>query len=49
MNELPMFETTVHVDKFEDIDMHFLHVKSDVKGAIPLVGGAKALIPHSTP
>ncbi|EXJ53620.1 uncharacterized protein A1O5_13187 [Cladophialophora psammophila CBS 110553] len=37
MNEFPNFETTVHVDGFGDIDMHFLHQKSVVKGAIPLL------------
>jgi pimeloyl-ACP methyl ester carboxylesterase len=38
MNEtLPQFMTTVTVDSFGDIDMHFIHQKSDVKGAIPLL------------
>jgi len=37
MNELPQFETTVNVEGFGDIDMHFLHQKSEVKGAIPLL------------
>lgn len=31
------YETTVNVDGFGDIDMHFLHQKSDVEGAIPLL------------
>jgi len=37
MNSFPQFETTVHVDGFGDIDMHFLHQKSNVKDAIPLL------------
>ena len=37
MNDtLPQFETTVNVEGFGDIDMHFIHQKSDVEGAIPL-------------
>lgn len=36
MNELPNFETTVNIDGFGDIDMHFLHQKSDNPNAIPL-------------
>jgi Epoxide hydrolase N terminus len=32
----PQFETTVNIDGFGDVDIHFLHQKSDVKGAIPL-------------
>lgn len=37
LNELPNYEVTVNVDGFGPIDMHFLHQKSDVKGAIPLL------------
>lgn len=37
MNSLPQFETQITVDGFGPIDMHFLHQKSDVKGAIPLL------------
>lgn len=37
LNDLPNFETTVSVDGFGDIDMHFLHYQSEVKGAIPLL------------
>lgn len=37
LNELPNFETTVQVDGHGDVDMHFLHFKSDVPGAIPLL------------
>ena len=36
INELPNFEVTVEIDGFGPVDMHFLHQKSDVKGAIPL-------------
>jgi pimeloyl-ACP methyl ester carboxylesterase len=37
MNELPMFETQVEVDGFGPVDMHFVHQKSGVKGAIPFL------------
>jgi pimeloyl-ACP methyl ester carboxylesterase len=37
MNSFPQFETQVTVDGFGPIDMHFLHQKSEVKGAIPLL------------
>lgn len=37
MNEFPNFETTVHVDGHSDVNIHFLHYKSDVPGAIPLL------------
>lgn len=37
MNQLPNFETTVEVKGFGSIDMHFIHQKSDVAGAIPLL------------
>lgn len=36
INELPNFEVTVDIDGFGPVDMHFLHQKSDVPGAIPL-------------
>lgn len=37
INELPNFETTVNVDKHGPVDLHFVHQKSDVSGAIPLL------------
>ena len=37
MNELPNFQTTVTVDGFGEIPMHFVHQKSEVQGAIPLL------------
>lgn len=37
LNELPHFTTTVAVDCFDEIDVHFLHKTSDKKGAIPLL------------
>lgn len=37
MNELPQFMTRVDVKGFPSIDMHFVHQKSGVEGAIPLL------------
>jgi len=37
LNRLPHFKTKVQVDGFGDLDIHFLHQKSEVKGAIPLL------------
>jgi pimeloyl-ACP methyl ester carboxylesterase len=37
INELPQFETQITVDGFGAVNMHFLHQKSDVKGAIPFL------------
>ncbi|PQE07181.1 Epoxide hydrolase protein [Rutstroemia sp. NJR-2017a BVV2] len=37
LNELPHFKTMVEVDGFGELDMHFLHQKSNVPGAIPLL------------
>ncbi|CAG9951538.1 unnamed protein product [Clonostachys rosea f. rosea IK726] len=34
---LPQFTTTVHVDKFGDLEMHFVHQKSDNPKSIPLL------------
>lgn len=34
---MPQFETTVNVQGFGDIDMHFVHQVSNVKSAIPLL------------
>jgi Epoxide hydrolase N terminus len=50
LNELPHFKTKIEIDGLQEVDMHFVHQKSDVKGAIPLlfVHGCKSLInnPH---
>jgi microsomal epoxide hydrolase len=38
LNELPHFKTTIHYDgEFDPIGLHFIHHKSGVKGAIPLL------------
>ncbi|KAK5993058.1 Putative epoxide hydrolase [Cladobotryum mycophilum] len=37
INQLPQFKTTVSVDGFDDLDMHFVYQKSSRKDAIPLL------------
>ena len=37
LNELPNFQTSVLVDGFGQLDVHFVHQRSPVKGAIPLL------------
>jgi len=37
MNELPNFDTQINVDGFGSMDMHFVHQKSGIEGAIPLL------------
>lgn len=37
INELPNFKTAIHVDGFEPLDIHFIHQRSDVDRAIPLL------------
>ena len=37
LNELPNFHTNVAVDGVGELDIHFLHQKSEVKNAIPLL------------
>ena len=37
LNELPNFKTAIQVDGFESLDIHFVHQKSDVERAIPLL------------
>ena len=46
LNELPQFKTKVEIDSFGEIDMHFVHQKSAIAGAIPLlfVHGCKRLL-----
>jgi pimeloyl-ACP methyl ester carboxylesterase len=37
MNKLPNFKTQIEVEGFGELDIHFLHQKSEVKGAVPLL------------
>lgn len=37
LNTIPQFKTSVPVNGFGDIGLHFVHQKSEVKGAIPLL------------
>lgn len=37
INELPHFRTTIQADGFESLQIHFLHQRSDVLKAIPLL------------
>ncbi|KAK1961556.1 epoxide hydrolase [Colletotrichum sublineola] len=37
LNELPQFTTTISVDGFGDLEIHFLHQKSKQPGAVPLL------------
>ncbi|KAJ6078832.1 alpha/beta-hydrolase [Penicillium canescens] len=37
LNSLPHFQTQITVNGFDPLPMHFLHQKSEVKGAIPLL------------
>lgn len=37
LNELPQFTTDVDVDGFGTLKIHFVHMKSNVEGAIPLL------------
>ena len=37
LNELPNYHTKIQVDGFEALDVHFVHQKSDVENAIPLL------------
>jgi len=37
LNRLPQFTTKMHVDGFDELDIHFVHQKSPVVGAIPLL------------
>lgn len=36
-DEMPQFKTTVNVDGFGDLDIHFVHKKSPRAGSIPLL------------
>ena len=37
MNKLPNFMTSVDIDGFGPLDVHFVHQKSEIKEAIPLL------------
>ncbi|KAJ9603644.1 hypothetical protein H2200_011830 [Cladophialophora chaetospira] len=37
LNKLPHFRTSIQCNGYEALDIHFLHKKSDAKGAIPLL------------
>lgn len=37
LNQLPQFTTKIAVDRFVELDVHFVHQKSKVDGAIPLL------------
>ncbi|MCJ1397020.1 hypothetical protein MMC11_000212 [Xylographa trunciseda] len=37
LNELPHFSTDISVDNFETLNIHFVHQKSEVKAAVPLL------------
>ncbi|KAI0123207.1 Alpha/Beta hydrolase protein [Xylariales sp. AK1849] len=37
LNEMPQFQTTILVDDYDPIDLHFVHAKSANPGAIPLL------------
>ena len=37
LNQLPNFVTSVDIDGFGPLDIHFVHQKSEVKSAIPLM------------
>lgn len=37
MNKLPNFQTSIDIDGFESLDIHFVHCTSRVEAAIPLL------------
>ena len=37
LNKLPQYKTGINIDGFEELDIHFVWQKSEVKGAIPLL------------
>ena len=37
INELPQFTVPIEVDGFGEMTIHFVHQKSDLEGAIPLI------------
>lgn len=50
LNELPQFKRTINVEGFGDLDIHYVHGKSSVEAAIPLLfvhGCAYATMPYN--
>jgi hypothetical protein len=49
LNELPQYHIGIKVDGFDELDIHFVHQKSHVKNAIPLlfVHGCKLVSPFA--
>lgn len=49
LNRIPQYRTGIKVDGFEELDIHFVWQKSEVKNAIPLlfVHGCKSSCPSS--
>lgn len=37
LNKFPQFTTPIEVDGFGSLDIHFIHQKSEVQGAVPLL------------
>lgn len=37
LNKLPQFKTNIQCQGFEDLEIHFLHKQSEIKGAVPLL------------
>ena len=37
LNKLPQFKTQIHAEGFGNYDIHFVHQKSDIEQAIPLL------------
>ena len=37
INELPNYEVQIEIDGFGPLDVHFVHQRSEVKNAIPLL------------
>jgi pimeloyl-ACP methyl ester carboxylesterase len=37
LNKLPMYSTPITIENFGDLNIHFVHQRSPVKGAIPLL------------
>lgn len=48
LNQLPNYRATIPVDGFEDLTVHFVHQKSPVKDAIPLLFVHGCIVPGTT-
>ncbi len=48
LNKLPQFHTTISVDGFDPLDIHFVWQKSEVENAIPLLFVHGCKYPSST-